>query len=356
MANLVGILGATDVTPVAQISTETVTDAINQTLERYVAERNQAFAFFVEDETTSFKTLYPLGGGDEMQELGPHGRPIEDRQEGRIETAYPIRRFGSAFGYDAETFAYMTAGDLDRQVNAKTIGNARTHRRQILRAIFNNLNEVWRDEVPGIMAGDLTIRRLANGDGTTYPAVAGSDVNADDNHYLASGYAATGISATNNPLATLAAELREHGGTGPVAAVINPAQRAQIQQGLTNFVDAPIEGITAGADTPTADAVPGVPGDFVGVDGDSGVYVFSWDAIPATYIGARAMATPAPLRRRVHAPDSLRGFKLEAEEDHDPLFKRTYRDRFGYGAGNRLGMAIMQLVATGDYVIPAAYA
>jgi hypothetical protein len=355
MGQLLGILGAGDNTMLSALNPVTVTDAVNQVLARYNAEKQTAFSFFVEGETTDWKTVYALGGGDEMQELGPNGRPIEQRVTGSWEVAYPIRRYAAAIGWDYETFQYLTAADLERQVDSVAISNAKTHRKQIMRAIFGNANYNWTD-VQG-QHGVLTIRRLANSDGSTYPATATSDTEADDNHYLVSSYATASISDTNNPLVTLRDEIREHfGGTGRIVAVINSAEQAKIQA-LTQFTDAPTAGVTPGSDTAVADAgIPGVPGRFIGIDGASGVYVYVWDRIPATYIFARDMDQPAPLKRRVHSAPALQGFKLEAEDVNHPLYKRSWWDRFGYAAGNRLNGAVMFLDAGSSYTVPSVYA
>lgn len=356
MGLLAGILRIEDTTLLSTLTVPEVNEAVNALLARYEAERNAWQNFLVEDETTDWKTLYNIGGVDEGQEIGPDGRPLETRPTGQIETAYPIRRFGWAVGWNYETFAHMTVADLERVTASRQGGNAKRHLREQFRAIFNNANYTYTDPVHGA----LTIRRLANADGALYPPTFASDTEADDNHYVASGYANTAISATNNPFATLKAEIVEHfsEATG-VVAIINSAQQAEIQADLPSFVDAPVDGVTQGNDTAVATAADGinVPGTFIGTDAASGVRVYVSDSgrVPASYIYAQAVGVPRPLRRRVHVPETLRGFKLEADEQHYPLFKRTYIDRFGYAVANRLSAAIM-FVDAGAWANPAAYA
>ena len=53
--------------------------------------------------------------------------------------------------------------------------------------------------------------------------------------------------------------------------------------------------------------------------------------------------------------EELAGAKLEADEAHYPLFKRTYVDRFGYAVANRLSAAVM-FVDAGSWTNPAGYA
>jgi hypothetical protein len=271
--------------------------------------------------------------------------------------ALPWDRYGWSIGWDRETFARMTVGDLERHLSASQVGNNARHLSEQFRALFGNANYTFADDD----FGSLTIRRLANADGTTYPPVPGSATEADDNHYLVSEYAPTAMSATNNPFAALKAKIAgRFGAMVNVVAVINPAQRAEVMIDLPSFVDASVAGISAGANTAIASALGGinVPGTFIGVDGDSGVYVYVNDEgrVPANYILAVGVGLPAPLMRRVPREATLQGFKLEADNEHDPLYQRIYRDRFGYAVVNRLSAAVMFLDAGETYVVPTAYA
>lgn len=356
MSQLAGILGKDDLTALTRIEPEPLTEAVNLLLQRYQAERDAAFGFFVEAETDQFKTTYLLGGVDEGQETGPDGRPLETRAGGKIEVAFPWKRIKWALGWNYEIFARMTVGDLDRHTNSKVAGNAKRHMREIFRALFARDNYTHVDEDGH---GSLTIRRLANNDGTLYPPTVTGDVEITDDHYVVAGYAASAMSATNNPLELAANEVREHfATTQAVAVLVNSAQRKQILTLLPNFVDAPTVGVTQGSNTATAEALAdaNVPGDFLGIDGDSGVWVYVYDRVPADYMYGAAVGVPAPLYRRVPEVTDLRGFVVEAEERHNPFFKRSWVDRFGYAVGNRLNGVVIQLTAPGAYVTPAIYA
>lgn len=344
---LAGILRIEDTnTALASLNADVVNDAIAQMLATYQAERNEAQTFFVQGETTAASTNIRAAGMDEGQEIGQDGRPLETHVGPGFSVAFPILRIGWALGWNEETFAYMTVADLDREVAAKVAGNARRHTREMLRALIgDNANYTY----PDPLAGSLTVRRLANTDGTLYGPTA-----AEDNHYLAPAYAVTAISPTNNPFATLATEIREHFDTSSrIVALINSAQRAEILADLTTFVDVPVEGITpAAADAQATGLAANIPGDFLGIDNASGVYVYVWDRIPAAYIYAQAIDEPAPLMRRVPSAPSLQGFTVRAEEEHFPFYKRTWVERFGYGVANRLVGAAAFVDAGGSWVDP----
>lgn len=359
MTTLAGILRVEDLTPITEIPTVDLTTAVNALLARYQQERDEATALFVQETTTRRTEKIAQGGVDEGQVLGPDGRPLETRPAGMVEVGYPWDRYGWAFGGNSETAAAMTVADTQRSVNSIIGGNAKRHMREINRAFWNNANYTYEEEqnLYGD-SGTLTVRRLANSDGSLFAPTNNADTEADDNHYLVSGYLASAISPTNNPFVTLAAEIREHfDSEAPIVAFINSAQRNQVLTGLTNFVDADVEGVIRGVNADRAqDLGVTVPGDFLGIDQDSGVYVYVWGRTPATYIDAFAVGQPAPLKRRVPLLTALQGLKLEAEEDHDPMWKRTYRERFGYGVANRLSAAVMQLKASGTYDVPTVYA
>lgn len=357
MGLLAGILRKEDLTPVNDVPVRELAEAVNALNARYVAERNAWRTFLVQGQTTEHMVRHLLGGVDEGQKVGPDGRVLETRPAGKIEVAFPWERIGWAMGWNYETQARMTLADLERNVASKQAGNAKRHLREMFRAIFPSANYTYKDEDKG----DLTVRRLANGDGTTYPPTTASDAEADDNHYLVSGYAPNAMSATNNPFVTLRDELVEHyGAVSAVVAIINNAQRAEVMTDLPNFVDGPTAGITPGATAATADPLDGanVPGRFLGIEGDSGVYVYVNEEgrVPANYVFGGLVGAPAPLMERIPREAALQGFKLEAEEEHYPMFKREYRDRFGYAVAERLSAAVMFLDAGGSYVVPAAYA
>lgn len=347
MALFAGILRTEDTARLTELDPEQIADAIDQVLAQYERERNEAQSLLVSDTVTGASELVMLGGVDEGQEIGQDGRPLETHIGGSYTAGYPMKRIGWALGYNDETFANLTVADLDRQVTAKTAGNALRHRREIMRALVGNANYSFTDNIEN--TGTVTVVRLANTDGTDYDGAG-----TDDNHYLASGYIAGDISATNNPLTTLKTELAEHqDGSVRVVAFINSANRGDLIDGLAaSFVEAGVEGITPAAADAQANTVgANVPGTFVGIDAASGVYVYEWNMVPSDYIYAQVVDAPGPLVRRIPSIASLQGFTVRAEEQHFPFFKRTWIERFGYGTRNRLNGAVMQLTV-GSYTVP----
>lgn len=346
MSLFAGILRIEDTNrALTEFEPEIIEAAIGQILAKHQQDRDETYALIVDSTTTEATSRTRDGGVDEGQELGPDGRPLETHVGGLYDVGFPLKRVGWAIGWNRETYAYMTVADLDREVSAKVGGNARRHAREMRKALMLKANYTFPDE----LRGNVTVRRLANTDGTVYVGTG-----AEDNHYLTSGYANNAISPTNNPFATLATEIREHfTHNSRIVAFINSAQVSEIRTDLTTFVDTNVEGIVPSSLTAySVSPGVGVPGYFLGIDSASGVYVYVWDAIPANYILGGAIDEAPPLRRRIPEAASLQGFTLLPEESHIPFYKRTWLELFGYGVSNRLGWACMFLDAGSTYTDP----
>lgn len=353
MGVISGVIGTSDLdTRLATLNQSTIYDAVREVTSRYVRDRDQALNFFVQETTTEYQQTYELPGGEEMQEMGLYDNVAEQRPTNNWTVAFPIYKYGTGVGWDDETYAYMTAADLDNLFQSAIISNAKTHRKAILKAILNSTNVTFSDR----RHGSLTIRKLANSDGATYPPVLYADSEADDTHYLESNYAASAISDTNNPFETMKNEIREHwDGPYQMVALINSAQKAKVLA-LSDFVKADTDGVEQGITVARASAASVfVPGVFLGIEEYSGVRVYEWDYMPANYIYMSDVNQEPPLKKREHAPAELKGFRLEAEQTNDPLHKRKWIDRFGYGAGNRLNGCVMELGTGGTYSIPSGY-
>ncbi len=356
MGQLACILHAEDSTLLPQAMTAPYADlttAINTVLAAYTKARDEAFALLVQETTPLRSERIRTAGIIRGQRIDADGRPLEERIGDFYEVAYPWERLGYAMGWGSEDIQYLTIGDVQMNVDAIVAGNRADNIQAIWTRIYDNTAWSHTD-----LYGSLSIKPLANGDATPYAQPNGSAVTA--NNYLVSGYAEGSISATNNPLRQVRDKVWTFFPRTRVVALINPLQLPTLQNNLPNFVDASVVGVTAGSGESVAtplDGAPQIPGDFAGIDRDTGVYVYTYDTyVPDGYIDGIAIGAPAPLKRRWPEPPALRGFKLEAEQDHDPFHKQIYRERFGYGAANRLSMAVLQLKASGTYDIPTGFA
>jgi hypothetical protein len=354
MATIYGLLGIEDRdATVDSVGQRTVYEATQALLDRHNEDVAAATAVFVQETTTNYQENYWLSGGGMMQLSTRLTRPGAVKPVDSYTTAYDLLDYRDQLAWDDISMAYMTLAKYNMAVQNIAIRHANTVRFQILRHLLNNTNATFVDEI----RGSLTIRRLANTDTTLYPPVIGSDTNADDEHYLESGYTAANISDTNNPFPTIRAELDEHFGMGEVVAWVNNAQRAKIEA-LTDFIPASDRFIREGTSTPTiVGGGPDVPGTIFGRINE--VWVSEWRWMPANYILAVDIMQPAPLKRRIDEPTSIRGrgrLELVAEQEEFPLTESFWRFREGYGVANRLNGVVMELGTGGTYTVPTEYA
>jgi hypothetical protein len=225
----------------------------------------------------------------------------------------------------------------------------------MLKRLFNSSSASFVDPLDN---GTLTIQPLANGDSVVYPPVIGSESEATDTHYLESGYLASSISDTNNPVVTMRTELIEHfsstTGGNNIAVFHNNAQTPKLSA-LAEFQAVPDNFIRTGDNINVPQNLPSVPGTIMGRG--YGVWFVEWDWIPANYMLAIHLDEPAPLRRRV---DTLvsgipRGLHAYYNDAVRPIETMSWRARFGFGCGNRLNGVVMELGTGGSYTVPTIY-
>lgn len=201
----------------------------------------------------------------------------------------------------------------------------------------------------------MSIEPLANGDTVTYPPVIGSENEATEDHYLVSGYAANAISDVNNPFKVIYEEAAHHSNDADVAVFIHPDEKPEVES-LTDFVPTADQRVADGATiSRAANAPQGLPGKVIGTCNDC--WVVEWRWTPSGYLPFFDLAQPAPLIERVDPADTglERGLVLVARNQEFPLESSTYRDRVGFGAGNRLSGGVMQLTANPAYAVPTGY-
>lgn len=357
MTGIFGILGLgdTDDSFVSTIGQSAIFEASNMYLAQVSAEIEAAFRVFVEGTTTDFKERYYLPGGGRLQRRSGQVPSGAVKASASWDVSFPLEDFGAQVTGDDVTLAYMTLQQLQRHFDTVQVQDTNTVRYEMLKALFNNTARTFVDE----RKGSLTIQPLAlASDGVLYPPVLGSETEATDTHHIESGYAASAISDTNNPLATIRDELEEHFGAGTggedIVVFINNAQTAKIKA-LTDFDEVVDKFIRAGDSVSVPQNLPNVPGRIIGRG--SGVWVVEWRWVPANYMLALHLEAPAPLKMRVDLPETGlgRGLQLVATQRDYPLIAAHYRHRFGVGVGNRLNGVMMELGTGGTYDIPSGY-
>ncbi len=362
MSGIYGVLGISDSDRVflSTLGQSVILDAVNQYLAQVNADADAAYAVFVERQTEDYKLRYKLPGGGRMQRGGftPQGRPAAVKATGEWDVAFPIESMQDAMGGDRVSMAYMTAQDLDRHLATIRTRYINTRRFEMIKAMVNNTARTFTDP----LWGALTIQPGANNDSVLYPPVLGSESEAAENHYLETGYAVASISNTNNPAATAASELEEHFGTptsgGNIVKFAGKTCADKIANTLTEFVAIEDMGIKPGDDTATIINQPfGLPGRLRGRCSESGVWLVEWRWVPDNYDINVHLDAPAPLLERVDpAYTNLpRGLNLIVRDESTPFETSYYDARFGFGAGNRLNLVVLEYGTGGSYTIPTGY-
>lgn len=357
-----GIFGAlslddNDRSFVNTVGQEVVYEAVNQVLAQHNADLMAAMSVFVDGETESFKFRYILPGGGYLQRRGGQGQSGNAKRTGSWDVALPLEDFGAALGGDDVSLAYMTMQELDAHLNTIIQQDINTMRLEILKSLLDNVNYTFTDPIHG----SLSIKALANGDGTVYPPVLGAATEAEETHHLETNYAPSSISDTNDPYVTAANELEEHFGAptsgSNIVQFINPDAVSKTRD-LAAFVPVTDMGIQTGQDTATVLGLPGnLPGRLLGRHEEAGVWIAEWRWLPATYQVAVHLDAPKPLRvRRDPANTGLpTGLQLISTSDTHPMQNSHYRNRYGLAVVNRLNGVVLELGTGGTYTVPTGY-
>lgn len=332
--------------------------------QQYVGMANEAMtkalsAFVDPTPTINIQEQFQLPGGGQMQKTSEDNTGAPVSPNGGWTVGYPLENFNDPLAINDVDRAYMTPDEWQRHMDTVITRARNTKRNAILYRIFNNTTDTFTDK----RFGAITVQPLALSSQTTvlYPPVEGSDTEAVDQHYLASGYVTGSISDTNNPYATIVNELVEHGVDMtediPIVAFIHPDEQT-VTEALTNFVPyIPPSRITAGSNTDQV-LMPSkpIPGKVIGyIRGLCWVSVWRWQ--PTGYITGVNLAAPAPLKMRADLPGTNLGdgmLQLLPEERRGVITWNHWRLRFGMGTANRIGAVVMKLTA-GSYDIPTGY-
>lgn len=348
MANQVayGFLNMQDILSnrITEVGVSRVTKAIDDTISFYNDNLNAMLDSFVH-KTTEFKIQYGLPQYSRLQPLDDSGRARPIKPIAYYSREFPLREAGTAWGANYRTQQKMTVGEANYYTNILTQSDAEWIRDHMLAAIFTNTN--WTNNEEG--RGVHTINPLANGDSETF-FLSTTGVMSTNNHYLAQAGA---ISATN-PFPTIYTELTHHPDNSGDVVVFVPDANVSDVKGRATFYPVADNNIRLGANSSqlVSDPSGNLPGELFGyIDG---CFVKRWSALPSNYlIGITTGGEPAIAFRQEPEP-SLQGFKKVAERNDHPFYESQYLRIGGFGAWNRVG-AVVQLVGTGTYAIPANY-
>lgn len=331
---------------IARVPEETLSEAIQATLDEHNRNLNALIGLFAEPTTRS-RTRFRPAGVARNQPIDEIGRAFPVKRAGYYDVGYPIHRSGQAWGYDYETRLKITVQELSDNMRTILTGDARWMRDHLLAALFDNTPWVYDDDDEG----EITIQPLANGDSTVYLIQSGQEAGATDTHYFAQ---AAGIADASNPFPTIHTELTEHSENAGNVIVLMASNLKATAQALASFTEARDTNIRLGTAVNELITTPGVavPGTLFGYADQC--YLVEWNRLPSGYMIAVTTDGRKPLRMRQPEQAELRGFRQHGEREDFPWYEAQLRRYAGFGAWNRVG-ALVYRVGNGAYAIPSGY-
>lgn len=337
----------------------------DEKLAEYNAELATLMAIFVERQTGNFEEKYLLPGGGKLQRVSMNAPATAVKRYGSYTVGFQLNKYGAVLAGNEDTWGYMSIRELRVQIDNIILQDRNALRERILISLFENDNLAFTDPYRG--DATTTVTRLANTDGSLYPAIVGTETEADDQHYREAAFSVAEMEDANpnfNPVLILVNEIAEHfggvGTTGKNFVYFHGTDQTSYLKKFSDYTPAEQLKIQLGDDTARMRAGwPQVPGTVHGVS--SGAYLSEWAWIPATYGICILVGVPAPLIMRVH-PDYAglgSGLILASRDEQHPMTQMHYKHDYGFGCGNRLSAAVIEISdeqGAEAYAPPADYA
>jgi hypothetical protein len=334
------------------------------------AARDPLFNFLTWRTTKSFEELTTGGAQVDFEEASEYGEPVGVR---------PTPPTKSSFGYTfkwydlAARFTWQFLADADSQqvdsiANLAAEADNRLQFVHVMKTLFNTTRRTNKE--------GQTVYPFYAGAAGDQPPANGTTTFADSHQHFVATNNATLAPSHLEALQTL---LTEHGYSRSngysLVLMINEAQENAIRQfrstanggtGMFDFV--PAQGtspLLLPVDVRLDDnGVTRPPATLRGMDvvgAYSQMTIVKNEYIPAGYMFLFATGGPEniqnPIAVREHPNAGLRGLRLVKGRTPDyPLIDSFYQRGFGTGVRHRGAGAVMQIVASATYTVPATYA
>lgn len=370
--------GARGINATGDIVTETANgvpindlwNAYQAMLAEFNQRRDPLMQFLTWRTTKAREDLIGSSTQADFEEASEYGEPVGIRPE-----APPTTAMGYTFKwYDlAARFTWQYLADVDsQQVDAISNMAAEASNRlmflQTMRTLFNTTRRTNKE-------GQTVYPFYAGAAGDLPPAV-GTTTFADSHQHFVTNNSATLTPAHLEALQTL---VREHGykreAGYSLVLLINEAQEGTIRNfrstanggtGTYDFVPAQntpslLLPVTLRLDDNGVTRPPATLGGLPVIGAYAEMTIVKSEFIPAGYMVLFATGGPEniqnPIAIREHPKAALRGLRLVKGRTPDyPLIDSFYNQGFGTGIRYRGAGAVMQIVASATYTVPAVYA
>ena len=354
MTQTIGTFSIADLLKSRFTAAEIGFDAINQAVQAELAQRNQAVADALEvltEQTTDSRRVWGTSRANEMIEVDEFNEADTQQPESGVEIDFPMRRFSYGVGLTSSWLLSAQAADVAQVALDAMLSYERRLQDEIQFAVYNSGNYDFLDKF-----GDrttLAVKAFANADSGIYPNMLdGTAVAGTHQHYTGTA----GASLANADIDDVIDEVVEHGGMRDVGLYINEGNVATLEAlTSTKFTRLTPQVLVSGqGDTIAREDVNDDPGNkLVGYWG-AGYPVFtrSW-AIADHYAAvARNGILGKPIVYRVHKNPAARGLMPAVEIGMHPLVARYWNAYFGFGAWNRLAVAVKDSANQTTYTEP----
>ena len=258
---------------------------------------------------------------------------------------FPIRKFQFAIGWTRQYEKYATPADYAVKNSAAQGADWRRTRYELQKAVFNPTNATFYDL--HVDNAPVPVKAFTNADGAPIPNGPNGETFDGTSHTHFTGAS----SLTAAEVTALIQNVAEHRNGCKIRLTINVADVAAFSA-LTGFQPLLVPYITPGTQAnqvvdPRLD-ISRVDDRMIGWFGSAEVWTKPW-AVQNYIIAIDVAAPQKPLVRRVELED--RGLYVAAEIDAHPLLAQYVEHFFGFGAWNRLAVAILQF-NNSSYSIP----
>jgi hypothetical protein len=329
---------------ISEVGIDILDQAVRQSFDEHTRNLNQMMENFVR-RTSDYKLLYKSAQNTRLQPGDEDSRARKVKAYARYEVGFPLRHFMIAWGANFVTRKKMTVGDVNDVVLQLQDADRRTMRDAIMIALFDNAGYTFTDDT----YGSLAVKGLANNDSTVYSLLTGADVGAQDTHYLG-----TAANLTLAVFQALYTELTEHPENGETVTVFIPSNQRATVEGLTGFLAVNDANVALGSGSNRLVGTDGLsgPGELFGYIGKC--FVREWRQLPTDYSVAITTSGEKPLAMREDPEEDLRGFRRADDRADFPFYEDQYIRRFGIGAWNRVGAAVLR-TNNATYAVPTGF-
>lgn len=318
--------------------------------EEFVGELLAEFVGTPPDRETTYGTNTSAGEMVEVDEFG-----LADAQKipfAPSSVGFPLRSFQYTLQWTRDYLATTSPLEVANQVLGIMLADEQNFYKALRRALFRATNNTsYIDRFAD--RKNFTIRALVNADSQAIPPqpiTAASFDASTHTHYLATS------SFIEANLVALIETVREHGlNGGSLRVYINAAQESTVRgfAGFEPYTDTRIVYGTNADRAAQSTSQTNLEDRAIGFQGPAEIWVKPW--VPASYLLAAVIGGAGnPIigwRKPVGQMAQFADLRIAAELDRFPLHAQMMQRRFGFGAWNRVGAAVLY-TGGGSYVTP----